>query len=115
MKINIAPVTNSEDWYEEFNAVDEDTETAFDFTGWTLTLNVRKENHSRSLVTASTTDGKITFPAGRDSGQFVLNVPYSTMKTLCEGDYQVGLVMEKDGTRFQFLLGSLPVLNGVVE
>lgn len=114
--INLPPVTNSEDWYEVFEAYDEDADGPFDFTGWSLSMTLRSQSDSgrgASLLTASDA-AEISFPAGRASGQFTLTVPQSTMSRLRVGTYPVGVVMEKDGEKFQLILGLLPVVDGVV-
>lgn len=115
--INLRPVTNSEDWYDVFEAHDEDADTAFDFTGWSLELKVRSPNEGkqgRALISASDADGRIAFPSGRASGQFTVTVPASAMTSLCVGTYPVGIIMAKDGDTIQLVLARLPVLDGVV-
>jgi len=115
--INLPPVTNSEDWYEVFEAYDDDAGAPFDFTGWSLSLTLRRDeigNRGASLITAADTTGQIAFPSGRASGQFTLTIPQASMSALCPGTYPVGVVMERDGEKFQLILGVLPVLEGVV-
>lgn len=115
--INLRPVTNSEDWYDVFEAHDEDADTPFDFTGWALSLKVGCPDGRRSgpaLISASDTDGRIEFPAGRDSGQFSVTVPASAMACMEPNTYPVGIIMEKDGDTVQLVLARLPIVDGVV-
>lgn len=112
-------VSNSEGWQEDFDLLDEDTDEAFDLTGYSVTLQIRQPPFGQRgalLFEATDTSGEITFPDGRDAGRFVVTVPQATFASARPGVYAVGLVID-NGTDepIEPFIGRLPIIEGYVE
>lgn len=112
-------VSNSEGWQEDFALIDEDTDEAFDLTGYAVTLQIRHPPFGQRgalLYEATDTGGQITFPSGRAAGEFVVAVPQATLASARPGVYAVGLVID-NGTDepIEPFIGRLPIIEGYVE
>lgn len=71
-----------------------------------------RNSPGRGSLSARLSDGDV---AVIEAG--VIQVRFSTEITngLCSGTYDIGGTITKDGETVQFLLGQLPILNGVVS
>lgn len=108
----LKPVSNRADWIETIELVDDDTEQLItNLTGVTLKLEVRDRDRRRCM-TATTEDGHIDFV-----GYGVIRWQFTKeeMSQLCAGTYEIGITVTRDGITEQELIGSLPVLDGVVR
>lgn len=65
---------------------------------------------SRNLL-ATTDDGTVTIPG---LGVFVFNFTSAQIASLCPGIYAIACTLSRSDTTVQLLLGTLPVLDGVV-
>jgi hypothetical protein len=109
----LSPVSNRADWSMSFEIVNDDTdETITDLTGVSVTIEVRESRCYSPRLTASTANGKIV-----DLGNGVLEMQFtrSDMTGLCAGTYEIGVTIERDDYTSQYLIGTLPVLNGIVS
>lgn len=119
------PQSNRSTFSAQFEVVDDDTDEDIDLTGLSITFELRAcggpLDYSRqspsfpdntSLV-ATTANGKITLVS---DGIFQVVFSADEMKTLsAPRTYEIGVTVA-DGTGWieQYIIGTLPVLNGVV-
>jgi len=102
--------TNSADWKTQFQFNDADTGDLIDFTGATIEIDV-KDFDGCLKISASTGNG-ITI---QSTGIFELDVPASTMASLCPGTYKVGGVYSLNGETISLFTGSLAIISGVAS
>ncbi|MNL25915.1 hypothetical protein D3C87_1474170 [compost metagenome] len=108
----LPPVSNRADWIETIELVDDDTEeTITDLSGVTIIVEVRDRDHRRCLY-GTTEDGHIVF-----AGFGVISWGFNRqeMTQLCAGTYEIGITVKRDGITEQELVGSVPVIDGVVR
>lgn len=127
--VNFPEVSNAADWIGTVQLNDEDTGDLIDLTGWTITLMVVPQTTRGSgtggqsgwpninyqtntaVLTASTTNGKITVPS---TGIIQWTFRASELETIPAGFYEVGLRMVNSPDTTQIILGNLPIVNGAV-
>lgn len=110
---NFEPVSNRADWSQPFEIIDDDTNTIItDFTGVSVLVEVREVGSCYPRLTASIDNGKIT-----DQGNGILEwlFPRSEMAVLCANTYEIGVTIERDDFTTQYLIGIVPILDGVVS
>lgn len=103
--------TNSADWKTKFQFTDGDTGNLIDFTGATIEIDVQ-DSDGCPRIQASTGNGLITI---QGVGIFELDVPASTMETLCPGTYQIGGVYSLNGETISLFTGALAIISGVAR
>lgn len=103
--------TNNADWKTQFQFTDADTGALVDFTGATIEIEVRDYDGCLQ-VEATTTNGLITIIS---TGIFELDVPATTMETLCPGMYQVGGVYSLNGETISLFTGTINITSGVAQ
>jgi hypothetical protein len=103
--------TNNADWKTQFQFNDADSGDLIDFTDATIEVEVRDADGCQR-VEASTTNGLITIVS---TGIFELDVPATTMETLCAGTYQIGGVYSLNDETISLFTGSLAVISGVAR
>jgi hypothetical protein len=109
----LKPVSNRADWLETIELVDDDTnEIITDLTGVTVKVEVRNLPDCWPMLAGSSDDGHVTFP-GNGIIQWLFT--RSEMSCLCAGTYEIGVTVTKDDFTEQELIGSLPVVNGVIR
>lgn len=107
------PVSNRADWPQPFEIIDDDTgETVTDFTGVSVLVEVREKGCWSPRLSASIENGKIT-----DQGNGILEwmFPRTDMTSLCAGSYEIGVTVERDDLTTQYLIGTVPVIDGIVS
>ncbi|WJR67229.1 hypothetical protein QTA58_00195 [Neorhizobium sp. CSC1952] len=110
---NLSPISNRADWSQPFEIVDDNTgEAITDFTGVSVLVEVREQGCYSPRLSASIENGKIT-----DLGNGVLEWTFlrTEMTGLCAGTYEIGVTIERDDYTTQYLIGTLPVLDGIVS
>lgn len=109
----LKPVSNRADWLETIELIDDDTgQVITDLTGVTVKIEVRKTPcYSRSLA-GSSDDGHVTYPG---NGIIQWHFTRSEMSNLVAGTYEIGVTVTLDDFTEQELIGSLPVVDGVVR
>lgn len=110
----LKPVSNRADWLETIELIDDDTgQVITDLTGVTVKIEVRAGTpcYSRALA-GSSDDGHVTFP-GFGIVQWLFT--RSEMSNLTAGTYEIGITVTLNDFTEQELIGSLPVLDGVVS
>jgi hypothetical protein len=110
---NLKPVSNRADWIETIELVDDDTNDVIeDLSGVEVFIEVRSRDPYHRCLSGSVDDGHIILiPGGVIQWQFTAN----EMHSLCAGTYEVGITVVRDGITEQELIGSLPVLDGVMR
>lgn len=110
---NFAPVSNRADWIGTIELVNDDTdETLTDLTGLYVLLELRSRNPPCRLLRATTEDGHITFAA---DGAIQWHFTAEEMRCLPAGTYDVGLTITREDFTEQELIGSVPVVDGIVR
>lgn len=113
---NLPPQSNRADWIECFEFKDDDPNQngeheLIDLTGSTIVLAVKDEDGCQ-VLTASTTDGSIVIVS---LGIAQYTFPRSSMTNLRPDTYEVGGTLERDGETMQFLIGTVPIVDGKVN
>jgi hypothetical protein len=103
--------TNNADWKTKFQFTDAETGDLIDFTGATIEIAV-KDFDGCQKIEATTDNGMIAITG---TGLFELNVPVSSMESLCPGTYQIGGVYSLNGDTVSLFTGSLAVISGVAR
>lgn len=111
----LAAVSNRQTWIEQVSLTDEETDTAIDLTGHAIVVEVRSPGTSQALLTASTSNGAVTFPSGESAGIFQFLFTEAQMDDLCAGRYEVGVTDEIDSVTTQLMIVTVDVLDGVVK
>lgn len=106
------PVSNRADWIGTLQLVNDDTdEVITDLTGLAVLLEVNKR-YCGPILSASLVNGKITDIGG---GTLQWRFTASEMSNLCPDTYDIGITMTRDGITEQELIGTLPIVNGIVR
>lgn len=109
---SLEAVSTREDWTVPVEVTDPDTDDAIDITDAEITLSVRDKKTKVQLLTATVGSG-ITIDDG-PAGMFSWTFTASQMGALCEGVHEVGVVIEVNSVKTQLLIGTVPVLDGIV-
>jgi hypothetical protein len=109
LQARLGPISTYSDWILSLQITDSDTGDAFDLTGATASLAVRKIGCETITTVSSTTDGNITFP---DTGVIHSEVLYGDYDFEI-GEYDVRLTLERDGYTESIIIGTLPVIDGL--
>jgi hypothetical protein len=80
MRDRFPPTTNRADWEFDLEVVDPDDGSLLDVSSYAITLQVRRQGTCHAALTATSSDGKITFPS---VGIMRVRFPASEMKSLC--------------------------------
>ncbi|MCB5205004.1 hypothetical protein LH464_21290 [Neorhizobium sp. T786] len=107
------PISNRADWIETIELVDDDTgEVITDLTGVTAVVEVRSRAPCYRHLGGTTEDGRIIIA---DGGIIQWRFTAQEMRGLSPGPYEIGFTITRDGITEQELIGSLPVVDGVVR
>jgi hypothetical protein len=106
----LPPQSNRADWIEAIEIRDDDDNDLIDLTGCEIILTVKDEDGCQ-VLTGSTADGSIVIVS---TGVAEFSFPRSRMANLRADTYEVGGTLSRDGDTMQFLIGQLPVVDGVV-
>lgn len=107
------PVSNRADWIQTFELFDDDTgEVITDLTGVSVVVEVREQGSCYARLSATTDNGKVV-----DLGGGVLQWMFdrSEMLPLCPQTYEVGITLDRDDITSQFIIGYLPIVDGIVS
>jgi hypothetical protein len=108
----LPPVSNRASWSFSREVVDDDTGELVDISALSFTLEVRDTRQGCIVLSASTDNGKITNPS---TGLFTALFTRDEMAALCADTYDVGVTISDGDDVTQFIIGTLPVLDGVVS
>lgn len=106
------PVSNRAGFSMAVEVLDEDTDDAVSLTDCTIVFEIYDTLSQTTKLSATTDNGKISIV---DTGVFQIAFTATDMRTLDPQTYQVGCTIENDDSEpQQFIIGTLPVLSGVV-
>lgn len=108
----LPPVSNRASWKLLQEVVDDDTSELVSLSGLTITVEVIDPLDCTTVLSATTANGKVTIV---DTGTFQAAFTRDEMATLCARTYQVGVTLADSDDTVQIIIGTLPVLNGVVS
>lgn len=107
------PISNRADWIETIELIDDDTGAIIEnLDGVTAVVEVRSKSPYCRYLHGTTEDGRIIFAPG---GIIQWRFTAQEMRALEAGPYEIGFTITRDGITEQELIGSLPVVDGVVR
>lgn len=109
---SLGPISNKTGWRAEYEIDDADTGAPIDLAGASIVIEARDECTGWIAISATTGNGKITIV---DTGVFQVNVPPAETQCLHAGTYVVGATITLNGESRQLIIGTLPVMDGVVS
>jgi|GEM_PF-3300275 len=107
----LSPTAMQEDWKLIVEIDDEDTGEALDLTGATIVFEVRDPKSRGIVLSATSSNGKISII---DTGVFQVLFARSEMQGVAAQNYDVGCILTINGETKQYIIGTVPVLDGVV-
>jgi hypothetical protein len=107
----LEPASTRADWDLTIALLDSDTDEPLDLAGASILVEVRDRLGGGTVISASTGNGGVT---GVDTGSFRVAIPAATMRQLRGDTYEIGGTYTLNGVTRQFLIGLLPVLDGIV-
>lgn len=107
---SLPEASNREDYPYIGQIIDDDTDGPIDLSAATIVAQVSDQEGCRRILLGTAT-GEITLP---EPTTFRILIPRSLMTNLCAGQYQIGLTVENAGLTTSFIIGTLPVLDGIV-
>jgi hypothetical protein len=105
------PTSTRQDWDFIFQFVDDDNDQPLNLTGASFLVEIRDRLGGQIVVSVSTTGGGISII---DTGTIQLSVAAATMHALRPDMYEIGGTYTLNGATRQFVIGLLPVLDGIV-
>jgi len=105
-------VSNRATFRQSFQVNDGETGDLIDLSQAAITFEIRERRNKRSALGATVAGGAI---AVTGAGTFDVTFTAAQMRSLGAGEYDVGCVIGIGGDEEQFIIGSLPVLDGVVS
>lgn len=106
-------VSNRATWTEAIELIDDDTGELLNISAATeIIVEIREPRTFTPVLTASLANGKVTRPS---LGVFQWKFTSDEMRTLCALTYEVGATLTMAGDTEQIVIGTLPVLDGVVS
>jgi hypothetical protein len=109
LQARLTPISTYSDWILSLELTDPDTGDPFDLTGATAAIAVRKIGEETITTVTDTTGGKITFP---DTGIIHSELLYGEYEFEI-GEYDVRMVLSRDGYTESIIIGTLPVIDGL--
>lgn len=108
------PVSNRETWVEAVQFYDQETGDTLDLEGNidAVTITVREQSSKSQVLSGTLADETVAVLA---DGVIQWEFSADQMGALCNRTYDVGATLTKDGQTVQFILGSIPVLDGIVS
>jgi hypothetical protein len=108
---SLAPTSNQEDCKIVVAAEDVTTGAGLDISAASIVCEVRDEQTRAIVLSATTANGGVTRP---DNFTFQVWFTRVQMQGLSAGQYEIGAVVTLNGETRQVILGTLPILDGVV-
>lgn len=111
---SLDPVSNRAGWTFIREVVDSDAnDEPIDLSNCSITFEVRDPECRRTILSGTTDNGKVTVI---DTGVFQAAFTAEDMRSLCAKQYEVGCTITNGAEQpAQFIIGELPVLDGVVK
>lgn len=108
----LSPVSNRASWNFECDVVDDQTGELVDISTISIVVEVRYPECCRTVLSATTANGKVTNPS---TGKFIAAFTRDEMAALCPRTYEIGATLADADDTAQFIIGTVPVLDGVVS
>lgn len=109
----LPPVSNKATWVGSFELRDADTDDLIDISNASqITVEVRDPQSRSAVLSGSLTGGEVTRP---DTGIFDWTFSATQMRALCAKTYEVGATLTQNGETVQLIIGTLPVIDGIVS
>jgi hypothetical protein len=116
-------VSNRETWSQDIELTDGHTGAAINLTGAAIVVEIRAKRQSGDYgipagtvaLSATTVNGKITLPGGGTDGVLRWTFSATDMRGVCAGTYDVGATYTLSGVTTQILIGTVPILDGIVS
>ena len=105
-------MSNKAGWLAEFELDDADTGSPIDLAGAAIVVEARDPLTGCIVLSATTANGRIAIA---DTGVFRVDVPPGETQRLGAGTYEVGAAITLNGESRQLIIGTLPVLDGIVS
>lgn len=113
---SLDPVSNRATWSESFELIDSETGDPISLSAVDeITLEVRDMETQSAVLTATMTGGDIVVVGAATDGTFQVRFEASQMRALCAKTHEVGVTIEQDDDTVQLVIGTLPVLDGIVS
>lgn len=104
-------VSNRSGFSMQIELLDDDTGEAVDLTGATIVFEISDDGST--ALSATTANSKVNLA---DTGIFQVEFTAEEMRELCAKTYMVGCtVSNADSEPQQLIIGTLPVLDGIVS
>lgn len=108
--VKLEPISNREDYIEEFQAFDENDDL-IDLTGATIVFSIADKDSSSEILSATTAAGTITI----STTTATVNIPVATMRGVDEAkDYNVGCTILINSVTSQLFVGTVQIYDGIV-
>jgi hypothetical protein len=109
----LPPASNRATWSVLYELSDADTGEAIDISGVDeITNHVRDPRTNSAVLTGTLINGEV---AHVDTGIFRWTFSASQMSTLRADNYEIGCTIEQNGETAQIIIGTLPVIDGIVK
>ena len=106
------PVSTRAGWTQLFEIVDQDTGEPVDLTGASIVVEVRHPHRGAVVLSATSANGKVSLV---DVGTIQLSIAPAETQCLAPGSYDVGATIALNGETRQLIIGSLPIVDGIVS
>lgn len=110
--IRFPRASNRADWRFRLKNTDPTDGTLVDLSPYSITIQVKRRDRCGPALSVSTPDSRITFPS---PGVIDVVFPASQMSGLCADTYDIGAVVSDGAETAQLILGTVPVVDGVVR
>lgn len=105
------PASTRADWTCIVSFIDDDTGEALDISNAAILVEVRDPQSGATVISTSTANSGVSIVG---TGTFQIAVPASVMRTLRPDTYEIGATYTLNDAVRQFVIGLLPVMDGVV-
>lgn len=107
----LAPASNRAGFSRTFEVIDDDTGDLIDLSDCEIAFEAR-DPVSRTTVLSASVGSGVTV---EDTGVFNVAFTAAQMRALCSKTYEVGCTISNaDSEPQQIIIGSLPILDGIV-
>lgn len=110
-QVNFEPISNREDWIDQFEVRD-NSNALVDLSAAAITFSVRDKNSKRVQLHAVVGSG-VTVDG---PGLFTIHFPVADMRGMDASlMYEVGCVITRNEIAQQFIIGIVPIVDGIIE
>lgn len=110
--IRFPRASNRADWRFWLKNTDPTDGSLIDIPVNIVTLQVRRSDRCGPVLSAAPGDGKITAPT---AGVLEVRFSASEMRSLCPDTYEVGAIIGDGTDTTQLILGTVPIVDGIVR